>query len=201
MIPPTLHGMNAMECISTMQKAIRRNKPELAFRAAVELIHTSKNFNTMVANRLRVIAVENIDTYERTDIIPYVDTLTRWMMDFYTTDLMKLGKVKLSCAAAIRVMSAAPKCRIHDDMVAAISLSNLLDGETFEVPDWALDGHTIAGKRKGRGIDYFAEESTKLVPQPKRKNRYVEQSLANKARKKAGEKPLHEKRQGTKDLF
>jgi hypothetical protein len=32
------------------------------------------------------------------------------------------------------------------------------------VPDWALDGHTIEGKRMGRGLAYFREHSAKLVP-------------------------------------
>ena len=32
------------------------------------------------------------------------------------------------------------------------------------IPDWALDGHTVAGKRMGRGLAYFREHSAQLVP-------------------------------------
>lgn len=191
MIPPTLHGMAAMECLGLMQKAIRRNLPELAFEAAVELIHTSKAFTTMVANRLRVIALEDVDTFERPEILPYVDTSARLMQEFYTNDLMKLGRVKLACLAAIRMLCAAPKCRINDDWVATVGLANLLDGKTPDIPDWALDMHTVAGKRLGRGIDHFIEEGTKLKPLPKRKNKWVETSTDYRKRKAAGERPAH----------
>jgi hypothetical protein len=52
MIPDTMNGLPAMACISAMQKAIRRGMEREAMEFAVELMHTSKAFHTMVCNRL-----------------------------------------------------------------------------------------------------------------------------------------------------
>jgi hypothetical protein len=48
----------------------------------------------------------------------------------------------------------------------------MLEGYVPTIPDWANDGHTLAGKRKGRGIEFFRTESTKLVPPPKEADPY-----------------------------
>jgi hypothetical protein len=57
------------------------------------------------------------------------------------------------------------------------------------VPDWALDGHTIEGKRMGRGLAYFREHSAKLVP-PVKPDDY-----------EAGAYRLLELKRGKRDLF
>jgi hypothetical protein len=62
MIPETKNGLNAMTCVSAMQKAIRRGMEREAMEFAVELMHTSKGFHTMVCNRLEVICHEDLDT-------------------------------------------------------------------------------------------------------------------------------------------
>ena len=48
MIPATVHGLPAMACVSAMQKAIRRGLEKEAMEFAVELMHTSKAFHSMV---------------------------------------------------------------------------------------------------------------------------------------------------------
>ena len=35
-----------------------------------------------------------------------------------------------------------------------------------EIPDFALDMHTIKGKEMGSGLDHFRKEGAKLVPEP-----------------------------------
>jgi hypothetical protein len=39
-----------------------------------------------------------------------------------------------------------------------------------------FDQHTQKGKAMGRGLKYFREESTKLVPKPKRKDKYEDEA-------------------------
>ena len=56
MIPDTVHGMNAMACVSAMQKCIRRGMEREAMEFAVELVHTSKAFHSMVCKRLEIIS-------------------------------------------------------------------------------------------------------------------------------------------------
>ena len=51
-----------MACVSAMQKAIRRGLEREAMEFAVELMHTSQAFHSMVCNRLEVICHEDLDT-------------------------------------------------------------------------------------------------------------------------------------------
>lgn len=162
MIPPTKNGLPAMACLSTMQKAIRRNMPELAMRCAVELMHTSKGFNSMVANRLEVMSHEDIDSAAAPHIVPYVRASCEQARDWWNDE--NPGKSRMAIAGVILMMSGAPKSRVNDHFQAAIGLANLFGDDKPEIPDWANDGHTLAGKRLGRGVDFFRAESTKLVP-------------------------------------
>jgi hypothetical protein len=59
MIPDTKNGLPAMACVSAMQKAIRRGLEKEAMEFAVELMHTSRAFHSMVCNRLEVICHED----------------------------------------------------------------------------------------------------------------------------------------------
>lgn len=162
MIPPTKNGLPSMAVLSTMQKAIRRNMEQLAMECAVELLHTSKAFCTMVCNRLEIVSQEDIDTAASPHIVPFVFACCDQAKRFF--DLPNPGKSRMAIGNAIRMMARAPKSREGDHFQAAIGLRALLEGYKPEIPDWALDGHTMAGKAKGRGVEFFREESTKLVP-------------------------------------
>lgn len=155
-----------MACISAMQKCIRRGLEREAFEFAVEMIHTSKGFNTMVCNRLVIIAFEDIDTMAQPHIVPYVAAATAFAKDQWKPP--NPGKSRMAIGAAIRIMARAPKSREGDHFQAAIGLNSLIGGYVPVIPDWALDGHTLAGKRKGRGLDYFLSESVRLKPAPNR---------------------------------
>ncbi|WP_074818989.1 MULTISPECIES: hypothetical protein [Bradyrhizobium] len=41
-----------------------------------------------------------------------------------------------------------------------------LEGYALEIPDYALDMHTMKGKAMGRGLDHFRKEGAKLVLPP-----------------------------------
>ena len=153
-----------MGCLSAMQKCIRRGLELDAMRFAVELQQTSKNFATMVCNRLEIISHEDIDTQARPDIVPFVKTACDQARAWY--DPAKLGKSRMAIGNAIRLMARAPKSREGDHFSVAVGLAAQLEGYVPDIPDWANDQHTIAGKRLGRGLDYFREISTQLIPPP-----------------------------------
>jgi hypothetical protein len=69
----------------------------------------------------------------------------------------------------------AKKSREGDHFGIAIDQGNLIGGKVPVIPDWALDGHTLAGKKMGRGLDYFREHSAKLVP-PAAKDEYEDEA-------------------------
>lgn len=170
MIPPTKNGLPAMACLSALQKCIRRNLELDAMRFAVELHQTSKNFATMVCNRLEIISHEDIDTMTAPWIVPYVATACAQARAWY--EPAKLGKSRMAIGSCIRLMSRAPKSRQGDHFHVAVGLAAQLEGFVPTIPDWADDHHTLRGKRLGRGLDYFRQESTKLVPPPTQPDSY-----------------------------
>lgn len=62
---------------------------------------------------------------------------------------------------AVILIAESPKCRIVDH--AAMVHFNDTDNQEREIPDEALDKHTLPGRRKGRGWDHFFDESSKIV--------------------------------------
>ena len=164
MIPPTKNGLPAMAVVSAMQKCIRRGMEVEAMQFACELIHTSKALCSMACNRLEVISHEDIDTASQPHIVPFVRAACEQAKAWYDKD--KLGKCRLPVGNAIRMMCRAVKSREGDHFQAAIGLKALLEDFVPEVPDFAIDMHTMRGKRMGRGLKHFREVGTKLVPQP-----------------------------------
>jgi replication-associated recombination protein RarA len=94
MIPRTKNGLSAMACLSAMQKCIRRGMEKEAMQFACELLHTSKNFHTMVCNRLEIISHEDIDTGADPRIVPFV-------------------KAAMDQARAWRSATPSASCRVH----------------------------------------------------------------------------------------
>jgi hypothetical protein len=52
------------------------------------------------------------------------------------------------------MMARAAKSREGCHFAAAIGLRAELEGYVPEVPDFALDMHTIVGRKRGRGLDH-----------------------------------------------
>jgi replication-associated recombination protein RarA len=203
MIPKTIHGMSPHECISAMQKFIRRGMEREAMEMAVEMGHTSKAFATWITNRLEIISHEDIGL-ACPNVITLVFTSCRQARDWY--DPRKLGQWRMAVGTAIRAMCRAPKSREGDHFQAAIGLRSQLEDYTPEVPDWVCDGHTNRGKSLGRGVEYFREVSTKLVPAQDGEDEYEEEAFRLWELKKVGAKPTAETKgkgtvRTTKELF
>lgn len=173
-IPPTKNDLPAMGCLSAMQKCIRRGLELDAMRFAVELHQTSKAFAVMVCNRLEIISHEDIDSMAAPWVIPYVATACTQSKTWY--EPAKLGKSRMAIGNCIRLMCRAPKSRQGDHFHVAVGLAALLEGYVPTVPDWADDQHTLRGKRLGRGLEYFRQESTKLHPPPAEPDPYEDEA-------------------------
>jgi replication-associated recombination protein RarA len=163
MIPDTQNGLNAMDCISAMQKAIRRGMEREAMELAVELLHSGKAFHSMVCNRLEVICHEDLDTLATPHVFPFVAASLAASRERYTKSI---GEARLMVGNAIRLMCRSPKSRAGCHFAAAIGLRSMLEGFVPTIPDWALDQHTMRGKAMGRGLDHFRKEGARLVPPP-----------------------------------
>jgi replication-associated recombination protein RarA len=173
MIPRSKNGLPALGCISAMQKCIRRGMEKEAMQFAVELLSTSKQFHTMVCNRLEIISHEDIDTQADPRIVPFVAVAMYQARTWY--DPEKMGKSRMAIGNAIRLMARAQKSRQGDHFHVAIGLASELEGFVPQIPDWAHDMHTIEGKKKGRGLDHFREEGALLDPGPHEPDPYEEE--------------------------
>ena len=176
MIPRTKHGMSAFALISALQKYIRRGEELEAMRCAIEMMHSSKAFHSMVTKRLQVIAHEDIDTQARPDIVPFVKAAMEQAKDWYDPNPEKLGKSRMCVGNAIRLMCRAPKNREGDHFAASVGWAEILENYKPVLPDWVHDQHTYEGKAKGRGLEYFRTESTKLVPPVATKDAYEDEA-------------------------
>lgn len=161
MIPPTIHKLSPMVCVSAVQKAIRRSLEAEAMQFAVEMIHTSKAFVTMLCNRLIVISHEDIDTSAAPWVVPFVQTAVTQAQNAYDPEAP--GKTRMYLGNAIRLMCRSPKSREGDHFQARFGLANLLEDAVPEIPEWAFDKHTREGKRMGRGLDHFRESAALLI--------------------------------------
>lgn len=174
MIPNTRNNLPAMGCLSAMQKCIRRGLEMEAMQFAVELHTTSKNFAAMVCNRLEIISHEDIDSMVAPWVIPYVRASCEQARAWY--DPEKLGKSRMAIGNCIRLMCRAPKSRQGDHFHVVAGLRSILEGFVPTIPDWADDQHTLRGKRLGRGLQYFRDESTKLHPAPAEADPYEDEA-------------------------
>ena len=173
MIPATRSGLNALTCISALQKCIRRGLEREAMEFACELIHTSKAYHSMVCNRLEVICHEDLDTLAAPHVVPFVSSALAQSRDRYSKSI---GEARLMVGNAIRMMARAPKSRAGCHFAAAIGLRSLLEDFAPTIPDWANDQHTLAGKKLGRSLDHFRKEGAKLVPRPTADDPYEDEA-------------------------
>ena len=88
----------------------------------------------------------------------------------------ELGEARLMVGNAIRLMCRAPKSRAGCHFGAAIGLRSMLEDFAPEIPDYALDMHTLKGKAMGRGLDHFRREGAKLVPPPTGRDPYEDEA-------------------------
>ncbi len=163
MIPDTKNGLPAMACVSAMQKCIRRGLEREAMEFAVELMHTSKAFHSMVCNRLEVICHEDLDTLAAPHVFPFVAASLAAPRDRYGKSI---GEARLMIANCIRIMCRSPKSRAGCHFAAAIGLRSMLEDFVPTVPDFALDQHTLEGRKMGRGLEHFRREGARLIPPP-----------------------------------
>ncbi len=192
MIPPTVHKMNAFDCISAMQKCIRRGMEREAMEFACELGHTSKAFVSMVCNRLEFICHEDIGL-AAPEVIPLVRLCCQQAKEWYKPE--DHGKWRTPVGTAIRAMCRAAKSREGDHFQSAVGLRSELQDFVPEVPDWAYDMHTRQGKAMGRGLEYFREFCAQLNPSPDEPDGYEDEAYemwtilhAHKADVKAAKK-------------
>ncbi|MGL4677261.1 MAG: hypothetical protein ACRCWI_06305 [Brevinema sp.] len=162
----TRNGLRGDEVISALQKSIRRGMEKEACQFAYEMYITSPQMEEKLWRRLLTISVEDIGMGDpRASIL--VQSLNEIRKNFTYSD----GDRPLYFIHAIRYLCASEKDR-SSDLLKNIIIKNAAMGFVPEIPDVALDKHTVRGAEMGRDSFHFLEEASKVIPQKEVKNNY-----------------------------
>lgn len=162
----TKNGYAGDEVISALQKMIRRSKTEEACMFAYELYISSPQMLDKMWRRLLTISVEDIGMGEPMAAI-MIQNLYEMSKNFDYAD----GDQPMFFIHAIRYLCQAQKDR-SSDLLKNIVIKSFAMGKFPEIPDVALDKHTVRGQKMGRDSFHFLHEASKVIPQMEVNNNY-----------------------------
>lgn len=157
----TVNGYDFFECSSALQKAVRRGDEGQAMFWALELYQS--NYAKYLWKRIVIMASEDIGMGE-----PYLITVImalKQSYDFLAGLKDKHRPERLPFMHAIVALANAKKSRYIDLCISVYENEHRKQAGKHQIPDHALDMHTRAGKKKGRGLDHFYTEGA-LVNNP-----------------------------------
>ena len=162
----TNHDFPADELIAALQKEIRRGVAENAAIVAYELASTSQELEAKVWQRLLTIAVEDIGMGD-----PQAPVLVNALFQMHNEFMYGEGDRYLYIVHAVRYLCACQKDRSSDEMLNWI-ITGVNDGTVKpEIPDYAVDMHTLRGQQMGRGIEHFLNEAARVEPELENRDR------------------------------
>lgn len=165
----TRNDLQADEVISALQKSIRRGLTREACEFAYELYITGPHFEEKLWRRLLAISVEDIG-FGNLEASIYLNTLNQMRQEFSYNESDRVMFV----FHAIRILTESTKDR-STDLLKNIVIKNFAMGYVPEIPDYALDKHTVRGQEMGRDSFHFLHEASKVVPQLEVDNGYKEE--------------------------
>ena len=152
----TVNGHLLAEVVSALQKAIRRCQVDDALYWAVDMYLTG--YDEYCWKRLKVIASEDIGPAE-----PHLPATLAALYQTYTELKKKKDPhdpQKLQFVHAVLLVASARKSRVVDHALIHHFVNHAQLKR--EIPDCALDKHTLRGKQMGRGFDHFFAEGGRL---------------------------------------
>jgi replication-associated recombination protein RarA len=156
----TRHGLPADQVISALQKEIRRGREENAVLLAYEMAVTGPALEDYLWQRLMVISVEDIGFGEPS--APVLVNALRQMVGSLHRDV---AERKLLAVHAARYLCRCLKDRSSDEMLNWVEHAMESGVALPQIPDYALDMHTKAGREMGRRKRHFLEEGAQVSPE------------------------------------
>ena len=151
----TRNGHPLGEVASAFQKAIRRGLEDEALHWGVEL--DTSNYGEYAWKRMRIMTSEDVGLAEPFLAATIYALYQNWVDQRRKRDV-KHGPERLFLVHAILLLARAKKSRIVDHALIAYYGNH----DRRPIPDHALDKHTAAGRRLGRGVEHFFEEGIQL---------------------------------------
>lgn len=167
----TRSGLPADLVISAIQKEIRRNHPENAATLAYEMLVTSDELEDYLWFRLRTISVEDIGFGN--PMAPVVIN----SLDQMRKSSKPGGDRGLLAIHAVRYLCESQKDRSSDEMYCWIKKEYAKGTLRPNIPDYAIDKHTLEGQKMGRNEKDFYLEGTKVEPEWTDRERTYRQRL------------------------
>jgi replication-associated recombination protein RarA len=149
-------GYSLGEVASALQKSIRRCDEEGALFWATEL--DLSGYGEYCWKRLRIITSEDVGLAEP-GMPANIQALYQAWSDQRKKKDERHGPERLFLVHAVILLARAKKSRMVDHALIAYYEA---ERPTRSIPDCALDKHTIAGKRLGRGHEHFWTEGAKV---------------------------------------
>jgi len=153
----TKKGYDFFEVSSAFQKSVRRGLEEEALYWGIELFNS--NYDEYLWKRIKIITSEDVGLASIN-----MPIIIEALYNNYTEQKKKKDEKnrpeRLFLIHAILLLVRAPKSRLVDWTL--ISFFNNHETDDREIPEYALDNHTIRGKKMGRNYKYFYDESSKL---------------------------------------
>jgi replication-associated recombination protein RarA len=153
----TVNGHLLPEVVSALQKCVRRGLVDDALYWAVDMYLTG--YDEYCWKRLRIMASEDVGPAEP-HLPATVDVLYRTYSDLKKKNDEAHAPQRLMLVHAAIVLAQAHKNRVVDH--ALIHHFGNHAKLKRPIPDCALDKHTAAGRRLGRGAHHFCAEGIKL---------------------------------------
>jgi replication-associated recombination protein RarA len=170
----TRHDLPTDEVISALQKEIRRGHAENAALLAYEMLTTDEALEAKLWERLQVISVEDVG-YGQVEAPVLVHALCQMHLNFPRPQPDRY----LFALHAVRYLCDCQKDRSSDEMLNWVRHVVEAEGRRPEVPDYARDMHTRAGRERGRGLRHFLAEGAQVSPELQgRETRYRQRLLA-----------------------
>lgn len=141
----TRNGHPLGEVASAFQKAIRRGLEDEALHWGVEL--DTSNYGEYAWKRLRIMTSEDVGLAEPYLAATVYSLYQNWVDQRRKKDV-KHGPERLFLVHAILLLVRAKKSRVVDHAL----ITYYGNHDQRPIPDYALDKHTGAGRRLGRGL-------------------------------------------------
>ena len=155
--PPTARGYDVSEVVSAFQKAVRRSDTHAALYWAYEL--DKSNFGAWAWKRMKVMCSEDIGPAAPGLAADLRALYDNWMDARKNARGGDTSEGVLYFTHAVIALATAPKNRVVDWAIWHHDNDHV---ERMEIPDEALDKHTLRGKRKQRGNEHFMESASML---------------------------------------
>lgn len=154
--PTTKNGYDAFECMSALQKMVRRGKEAEALFWAQEL----ESFNpSMLWKRLMVMSTEDVGIAD-TNIPILIKTL--WDTYFKMKEMNNKQPENHIIGTAVLSLCRAKKSQEAMHSMMTVNWWRKYLDWRLEIPDVALDVHTRKGKKMGRGRNHWYSEGSRL---------------------------------------